>query len=87
LLFVSVCLAELIPHLDLFISLVGSLSSAALAMIFPPLIELLTLDRRAGRLRFHLSVAKNVFIVAFGTLGFTTGTYSAVRAIVDVKSA
>lgn len=34
-------LAELIPHLALFISLVGSVAGSFLTLVFPPMIELL----------------------------------------------
>ncbi|KAK0148164.1 Proton-coupled amino acid transporter 1 [Merluccius polli] len=72
-------LAVLIPELDLVISLVGSVSSSFLALIFPPLLELLT---------FHtdglspLVVIKNVVISVLGLIGFITGTYIAIMEII-----
>uniref|UniRef100_A0A0N5A1Q2 Aa_trans domain-containing protein n=1 Tax=Parastrongyloides trichosuri TaxID=131310 RepID=A0A0N5A1Q2_PARTI len=72
-------LAELIPHLALFISLVGSFAGTALALLFPPIIELLiyhSQDRLTSRIWI-----KNVALMLFGLLGFTTGTYSSIKAI------
>ena len=75
-------LAELIPHLALFISLVGSLAGAALALLFPPLIELLCYY---GQKRLTPAVwIRNLILMSFGFLGFTTGTYSSLRQIILV---
>ncbi|PIO65409.1 hypothetical protein TELCIR_12925 [Teladorsagia circumcincta] len=71
--------AELIPHLALFISLIGAFSGASMALLFPPIIELLTCYAKQ-----ELSTriwAKNIFLLSFAFLGFTTGTYSALSAI------
>lgn len=56
-------------------------------MVFPPLIELLTMDTQVSRLQYNWLLWKNLVIVAFGTLGFSTGTYAAIKAILDVKFA
>jgi proton-coupled amino acid transporter len=75
-------LAELIPHLALFISLVGSLAGAALALLFPPVIELLCFY---GQKRLSPIVwFRNIILMLFGFLGFTTGTYASLRQIVLV---
>ncbi|CAL8271037.1 unnamed protein product [Boreogadus saida] len=72
-------IAVLIPELDLVISLVGSVSSSFLALIFPPLLEMLT---------FHtdglspLVITKNVIISGVGLIGFATGTYSAFMELI-----
>lgn len=76
----SVILAEAVPHLDLIISLVGAVSSTALALIFPPIIEIVvrwqnaTLDKT--------TILKDVFILLIGLLGCITGTYENVRQII-----
>ncbi|KAG9508748.1 Proton-coupled amino acid transporter 1 [Fragariocoptes setiger] len=70
--------AALIPRLDLFISLVGALSSSSLAIIFPPIIEICTFwanedsDGKAFRFAFMF---KNIVIILFGIAGLITGTW------------
>lgn len=76
----SVILAEAIPHLGLFISLVGAVSSTALALVFPPIIEMVVCSQNASLGVF--TVAKDVIIILIGLLGFATGTYESITAIV-----
>ncbi|KAK0420499.1 hypothetical protein QR680_014722 [Steinernema hermaphroditum] len=71
--------AEIIPHLALFISLIGAFSGASLALVFPPCIDLLC--SYAQRQLTPKVWAKNIFLVSFGLLGFCTGTYSALADI------
>ncbi|CAI4231449.1 unnamed protein product [Auanema sp. JU1783] len=72
-------IAELIPHLALFISLIGAFSGASMALLFPPCIELLTLYAK-GQLTRTVWV-RNIFLLSFALLGFTTGTYAALSEI------
>lgn len=65
--------------LDLVISLVGSVSSSFLALIFPPILQIMTFHRDGVS---PMSVIKNVFISLIGLVGFVTGTYVAVHQIV-----
>uniref|UniRef100_A0A915C683 Amino acid transporter transmembrane domain-containing protein n=1 Tax=Parascaris univalens TaxID=6257 RepID=A0A915C683_PARUN len=73
-------MAELVPHLALFISLLGAFVSTALALIFPPLIELLCYYAR-GRLNWKVWTI-NIFILLFALFGCITGTYASMIEII-----
>ncbi|XP_064482211.1 proton-coupled amino acid transporter 1-like isoform X2 [Ornithodoros turicata] len=80
---ITFALAALIPQLDLFISLVGALASSSLALILPPVIELLTLhDASCGKLMWSFLCTKNIVITLFGVIGFVSGTYVALDKII-----
>ncbi|KAK3921177.1 Proton-coupled amino acid transporter-like protein [Frankliniella fusca] len=73
-------LAEVVPKLGLFISLVGALSSSSLAFFFPPLLDW------CWRWRGGLPVwrhAVNAFTLLMGVLVTGWGTYSALREIIE----
>ncbi|XP_068596145.1 proton-coupled amino acid transporter 1 [Brachionichthys hirsutus] len=72
-------LAILIPELDLVISLVGSVSSSFLALIFPPILQVMTFHRDGLS---PLVTIKNILISLIGFVGFVTGTYIAFEQIV-----
>ncbi|XP_035144725.1 proton-coupled amino acid transporter 3 isoform X3 [Callithrix jacchus] len=66
--------AILIPHLDLVVSLVGSVSSSALALIIPPLLEIIILYSEDMS---YVTIAKDIMISILGLLGCIFGTYQA----------
>ncbi|XP_054275123.1 proton-coupled amino acid transporter-like protein CG1139 isoform X1 [Macrosteles quadrilineatus] len=76
-------LAEVIPDLSLFISLVGAVSSTALALVFPPLcdISMRQLDGDFGFLGWRKMV--NYLTLLIALFGFCTGTYFSLVHIVQ----
>ncbi|KAE8746521.1 hypothetical protein FOCC_FOCC006755 [Frankliniella occidentalis] len=75
-------LAALIPDLGAVISLVGAVSSSALALIFPPLIEIITFWK-VGLGRYNWVLWKDLAIVMFGLLGFGFGSYASIENILN----
>lgn len=74
LVFITFALAIAIPNLGAVISLVGAFSSSALALIFPPLIEIITFwPGKLGKNNWILW--KDIAIVLFGFVGFIVGSY------------
>ena len=71
-------MAALIPKLGLFISLVGAVSSSILALVFPPMLELITFWPKTAK----WLIVKNVLILVFGVMVFATGTYASINAII-----
>ncbi|XP_066199804.1 proton-coupled amino acid transporter 3 [Saccopteryx leptura] len=72
--------AILIPRLDLIISLVTSMSSSALALIIPPLLELITFYHEDMNCA---TIAKDIMISILGLLGCVFGTYQALQEFVQ----
>lgn len=77
-----VILAAIIPNLRDIISLVGAVSSSTLALIFPPLIEIITFwPNNLGKHNWILW--KDIGIMIFGILGFVFGTYTSIEQILN----
>ena len=79
---ISGILAIIIPQLDNFISLVGSICSSALAIIFPVAIHIITLTTEGDGRVPTLTFFKDAAIMLLGLLMFLFGTYTSVARIV-----
>jgi len=80
---VAFAFAALIPKLDLFISLVGAVSSSTLALIAPPILHSVTYwnelsQKPTGRMRLGL----NAFISLIGIAGFVVGGFVSLQGII-----
>lgn len=79
---ISDSLAEVVPALNAFISLIGALCSSGLALIFPPLIELVSAWGTAeGPGKFTLG--KNCIILVVALFGLVTGTIESMQKLVE----
>ncbi|XP_058803940.1 proton-coupled amino acid transporter-like protein CG1139 isoform X2 [Phymastichus coffea] len=78
----TVGMAIAIPNLGPFISLVGALCLSTLGLMFPSVIELVTVwEQERGLGRFKWKLWKNIMIISFGVLGLLTGTYTSLCEI------
>ncbi|XP_055386340.1 proton-coupled amino acid transporter-like protein CG1139 isoform X2 [Condylostylus longicornis] len=75
-------LAAIIPNLAQIISLVGAVSSSTLALIAPPIIEIVTFWN-VGFGKYYWKLWKDVTILMFGLAGFIFGTYASLAQILD----
>ncbi|KFB42520.1 AGAP000540-PA-like protein [Anopheles sinensis] len=79
---VTFLIAECVPKLSLFISLIGAFCSSALALMFPPVIELIVAYSTPECKPSRWMLLKNALILLLAVLGFATGTYESVSKIV-----
>ncbi|XP_033230584.1 proton-coupled amino acid transporter-like protein pathetic isoform X2 [Belonocnema kinseyi] len=72
----TVGVAILVPNLGPLISLVGAVCLSTMGLMFPSIIELVTVwEQENGLGKWNWRLWKNIFIICFGILGFLTGTY------------
>ncbi|XP_011312100.1 proton-coupled amino acid transporter 2 isoform X2 [Fopius arisanus] len=80
----TVGIAIAVPNLGPFISLVGAVCLSTLGLMFPSIIELVTVwEQENGLGRYNWRLWKNILIILFGVLGFVTGTYTSILEIVN----
>ncbi|XP_028898855.1 proton-coupled amino acid transporter-like protein pathetic isoform X2 [Zeugodacus cucurbitae] len=75
-------LAVCIPNLGPIISLVGAVSSSALALIAPPIIDIITFYP-VGLGKYNWILWKDIAILLFGLCGFFFGTYASLDQILN----
>lgn len=81
--------AAVVPYLDLVISLVGAISSSFIALIFPPLVHLVTIwdDRENISSSEWIWIwIKGLAITLFGLAGSILGTYLSLVAIYEAAT-
>lgn len=78
--FVTLTVAVLIPELDLLLSLIGAVCSTVLALVLPPLMEFIIVSCEANQHRWFI-VVKNLIILFISLLGFLSGGYESLTAI------
>lgn len=83
LIILTVVLAIVVPNLGGFISLVGAVCLSMLGMIFPAIIESVTMYEEPGFGRFRWRLWKNIFLIIFGLIGFLTGSYVSIIEIME----
>ncbi|KAF2892776.1 hypothetical protein ILUMI_13393 [Ignelater luminosus] len=74
-------IAQVMPYLDIVISLVGSVSGAALALIFPSTCELVTYYTRDPQIPLWIAF-KDLFMISVGLFGCVTGTVQSIRSLI-----
>ncbi|XP_033191566.1 proton-coupled amino acid transporter-like protein pathetic isoform X2 [Bombus vosnesenskii] len=80
----TVGVAIAIPNLGPFISLVGAVCLSTLGLMFPSVIELVTVwEQENGLGTCYWRLWKNLAIILFGVLGFITGTYVSIQEIIE----
>uniref|UniRef100_A0A1B0DLT3 Amino acid transporter transmembrane domain-containing protein n=1 Tax=Phlebotomus papatasi TaxID=29031 RepID=A0A1B0DLT3_PHLPP len=82
---VTLAIAMTVPKLSLFISLNGALCSTALALVFPPFIELVS-NWEDSKGPGAAILLKNVAIMVVALLGFITGSYESLAQIIRAFS-
>ena len=79
---IIVGLAAAIPKIDLFISLIGAVSSSTLALIAPSIIHTIVFWEDFEGISGKLKIGRNIFLFVLGIVGMVAGTITSVTDIV-----
>ena len=80
---ISVGLAAVVPKIDLFINLVGAVSSSTLALIAPPIVHTIIFWDQFSGTSGKLKIARNMFLLFLGLAGMVSGTILSVKDIIE----
>jgi proton-coupled amino acid transporter len=79
---VTFLISIVVPHLELMIALIGAFASSALALVLPPILEIVTFwDEGLGTCKWIL--LKDLTISIIGLTGFVAGTVVTVMEIIQ----
>lgn len=81
--FNPVVIAQLVPHLNLIISLIGALCSTGLALFIPAIIQIV-LAYGTEKGPSYVVLIKNSFIILIGIIGLVTGTVESVESLIKL---
>lgn len=82
----TVIIAMAIPNLGPFITLIGAVCLSGLGLIFPAIIEIVTLWEQPGLGKCNWILIKNLFLIVFGIIVLVTGTYVSIIEIYQIYS-
>jgi solute carrier family 36 (proton-coupled amino acid transporter) len=75
-------IAELVPNLSLFLSLIGAVCSTVIALVLPPFMEFMILSCEDGGIDWFV-LLKNSLILIISLFGFLTGGYESLSQIIE----
>ena len=76
----------MVPKIDLFISLIGAVSSSTLALIAPSLIHTMVFWDDFNGISGKLKIGRNMFLFSLGVVGMVAGTIVSVSDFVEFFS-
>jgi proton-coupled amino acid transporter len=81
----TLVIAKLVPNLSLLLSLIGAVCGTVLALVFPPVLEFIILASEEKGISWVV-IIKNSIILLISLVGFLTGGYEGLSAIIKTYS-
>lgn len=72
-----------IPNIGPFLALIGAVTLSFLGLIFPAIIQMVIYWEETGKTLCQWMMIKNIMLIVFGLIGFTTGTYVCMHDIIN----
>jgi solute carrier family 36 (proton-coupled amino acid transporter) len=79
---VTFTVAEIVPNLSLFLSLLGAVCSTTIAFVLPPIMEFVILSCEDEGISWFV-FSKNSIILIISFLGILTGGYESLSGIIE----